>query len=238
VIDANESEDRNARPQPHSQKFRSTTGFNIDGTLDVSLKAFIANCGLINEAISKHPDQTVANTYNRGSKKIDFILATPRISRFILAIGLLDYNTVFTSDHRAFFFDINADGFFGTSVKALAAQIFRNLQLEDPSIGQEYRKILHDQFTHHNVYKRIKTLYMRSESPGWSIIDKGKYESIDRDITRAMHHTEYQCRLRKKPDEPWYPPIGRAMHEIRYWDLRIKLLGICDPANELLNSYA
>jgi hypothetical protein len=68
------------------------------------------------------------NTHIRGSKQIDVVLATPGISRCILAIGLLDYNTVFYSDHRAFFFDIDSDGFFGTSVEALAAQRFRNLQ--------------------------------------------------------------------------------------------------------------
>jgi hypothetical protein len=151
MIDVNEAEDRNARPQSHSKQFRSTLGFNIDGTLDGSLKTFIANCGLINVATSKHPGQTVPNTHNRGSKQIDFVLATPGISQFILAIGLLDKNAVFNTDHRAVFFDIDADGFFGTSVGALAAQRFRNLQLGDPRIGQEYRKILHNQFTHQNV---------------------------------------------------------------------------------------
>jgi hypothetical protein len=137
VIDRNKVEDRNARPQPCSQKFRSTSGFNIDGTLDGSLKTFKANCGLINEAASKHTGQMVPHTHNRGSKQIYSVLVTPVISQFILAIGLLDYNAVLNLDHRAFFFDIDADGFFSTSVEALAAQRFRNLQLEDPRIGQE-----------------------------------------------------------------------------------------------------
>jgi hypothetical protein len=33
------------------------------------------------------------------------------------------------------------------------------------------------------------------------------------------------------------PLIGRATHAIHYWDSRIKLLGIHDPANDLLNYY-
>jgi hypothetical protein len=111
------------------------------------------------------------------------MLATPGISRFILAICLLDYNAVFNSDHRAFFFDIYADGFFGKAVEALAAQRFRNLKFEDPRIGQECRKILHQQFTHHNVYKRVKSLYTLSEHPEWSILNEGTYEGIDRDVT-------------------------------------------------------
>jgi hypothetical protein len=76
------------------------------------------------------------NTHNRGSKQIDLVLATPEISHFILAIGILDYNAVFNSDHRTFFFNIDADGFFGTTVEALAAQRFRKIQLEDTRIGQ------------------------------------------------------------------------------------------------------
>jgi hypothetical protein len=183
VIDASKTEDRNARPQPHSQQFRSKLGFNIDGTLDGSLKTFITNCGLIKVAASKQPGQTVPNTHNRRSKQIDCVLATLDISRFILAIGLLDYNAVFNWDQRAFFFDIDADGFFGTSVEALAAKRLRNLQLEDPRISQEYRKILHNKFTHHTIYKRVKSLYARSKHPAWSILDDGTYEVIDRDVT-------------------------------------------------------
>jgi hypothetical protein len=143
VIDANEGEERNVRPQPHSQKFRSTSGFNIDGKLNGSLKTFITNCGIINVTASKHPGHPVPNTHNRGSKQVDFMLATQGISHFILAIGLLDYNAVFNLDHRAFFFVIDADGLFGTAVESLAAQRLINLQLEDPRIGQEYRKLLH-----------------------------------------------------------------------------------------------
>jgi hypothetical protein len=77
---------------------------------------FITNCGLINLAASKHPGQPVPKMHNRGSKQIDFVLITPGISRFILDVGLLYYNTLFNSDHIAFLFDIYADGFFGTAV--------------------------------------------------------------------------------------------------------------------------
>jgi hypothetical protein len=47
----------------------------------------------------------------QGSEQIYVALATPGISWFILAIGMLDYNAVFTSDHIDFFFDTDADGF-------------------------------------------------------------------------------------------------------------------------------
>jgi hypothetical protein len=46
VVDANESEGRNAHPQPYYQCFKSTSGFHINGTINGSIKTFISNYGL------------------------------------------------------------------------------------------------------------------------------------------------------------------------------------------------
>jgi hypothetical protein len=42
----NQNESRCYRPQTHDRKFKSDTGFNIDGTIDGSLKTFVQNTGL------------------------------------------------------------------------------------------------------------------------------------------------------------------------------------------------
>jgi hypothetical protein len=52
-------------------------------------------------------------TLTRGSKQIDFVLATPDIALFIDAIGLLEFGVIFRTDHHTFFIDINIVGFFG-----------------------------------------------------------------------------------------------------------------------------
>jgi hypothetical protein len=61
------------------------------------------------------------------------------------------------------------------------------------------------------------------------------YEALDRDITRAMLHTESVCLLKHKHNTPWSPAIGRATSLIRYWDLRIKSGGIRDKTDALLD---
>jgi hypothetical protein len=40
-MDANQNEARYYRPQSHDQNFKSDTGFNVDGTIDGSLKTFV-----------------------------------------------------------------------------------------------------------------------------------------------------------------------------------------------------
>jgi hypothetical protein len=54
-MDANQNESRCYRPQTHDHKFKSDTGFNIDG----SLKTFVQNTGLHNILNTKHGDENV-----------------------------------------------------------------------------------------------------------------------------------------------------------------------------------
>jgi hypothetical protein len=84
------------------------------------------------------------------------MLATPGILLFMPSIGLLDFDLMFRTVHHTFFIDIGTDGFFGSTTESLPGQRFRQLQLEDPRVAKEYRKILHQQFIHHTVFRRIK----------------------------------------------------------------------------------
>jgi hypothetical protein len=165
------------------------------------------------------------------------VLTTAGIAPFIQAIGLLDFDVVFRTDHLTFFIDIDMDGFFGSETETLPAQRLRQLQLEDPRVATEYRKALHQQFIHKSIFRRIKE-QSESRKPGeWNISQDSKYEALDRDITRAMMHDESVCLLKQKHNTPWSPVIGRATISIRYWDLCIKRNGIRDKNDALLDYY-
>jgi hypothetical protein len=111
------------------------------------------------------------------------------------------------------------------------------LQLEDTRVATEYRKVLHQQFIHHSVFRRIKEQSESSKSGEWNMVQESKYEALDRDITRAMLYAESVCLLKHKHNTPWSPAIGRATSPLRYWDLRIKLGGIRATNDTLLDYY-
>jgi hypothetical protein len=115
-------------------------------------------------------------------KQIDFVLTTAGIAPFIQAIGLLDFDVVFRTAHRKFFIDIDMDGLFGSATETVPEQ--------DPRVATEYRKVLHQQVIHHSVFRRIKEQSELSKSGEWNIAQESKYEELDRDITRAMLHSE------------------------------------------------
>jgi hypothetical protein len=71
------------------------------------------------------------------------------------------------------------DGFFGSATETLPAQRLRQLQLEDPRVAMEYRKVLYQQFIHHSVFCQIKEQSESRKSGEWNIAQESKYEVLD-----------------------------------------------------------
>jgi hypothetical protein len=126
-IAANETLEPRFRSQNHDHKYKSDKGFHFDGSIDGSIATYTHNCGLSNTLSERHSETGIAipNTHLRGSKQIDFVLTTAGIAPFIRAIGLLDFDVVFRTDHRKFFIEIDMDGFFGSETETLPAQRLR-----------------------------------------------------------------------------------------------------------------
>jgi hypothetical protein len=132
----------------------------------------------------------IPNTHLIRSKQIDVVLTTAGIALFIQSIGLLVFDVIFRTDHRTFFIDIDMEGLFGSATETLPAQRLNQLQLEDIRVATEYRKVLHQQFVHHIVFRQIKEQSESRKSGEWNMVQESKYEALDRDITQAMLHVE------------------------------------------------
>jgi hypothetical protein len=132
--------------------------------------------------------------------------------------------------------DLNKQALIGNARDHLQKPQFRTLQLDDPRISDAYRKILHQQFVQHNVYRRVKSL---SEAPKdvWDISCEHNYEGVRCDMSAAMKHAEKSCSLIKQHLTPWAKSIGAVMNAIRYWDVRVKSNGERNPHDGVLNYF-
>jgi hypothetical protein len=207
----------------------------VDGSIDVSLQSFIQNCGLIN-VWRRMYEGVIPNTHARGSAQIDFPLITAGLDKHILDVGFLD-RSVLQSDHSGMFVDLRIEGIFGQHPDKLAPHQFRNLKLDGPRISDNYRKILHKQFEHHDVYRRIKEISVRGKDNTWNLMDETIYEKLDADISEAMKHAERMCNLHKAHATPWEKSLFQATHTIRYWDARIARRGTREYDDEVINYY-
>jgi hypothetical protein len=93
--------------------------------------------------------------------------------------------------------------------------------VDDPIVSAAYRKMLHKQFEHHNVYRRVKKLQEEANETNWNIVNEQRYKSVDKDITAAMHHAERLCKRQKQHLTPWANCVGQGTTVIIYWDVRI-----------------
>jgi hypothetical protein len=202
-LDAHQNESRCYRPQTHDWKFKPNTGFNIDGTIDGSLKTFVESTGLHNILNTKHGDENVPPTRCPGLSVIDYVYVSEGLLEHVIGIGMLNFDAVFDSDRRTFSLYIDFEFVFGTELDNMAAPQFRQLQLDDPIIAEGCGKIVHNLFMNHNIYKRLQNIAARGKKEDWTMEDENMYKAIDRDITRSMLSATNQCNLRKMHLEPW-----------------------------------
>jgi hypothetical protein len=77
-LDASQDEYQSYRPQDHDASFKAKGGFQVNVSIDGSLRSFMANYGLTNTLMYVHSEQ-VPHTHVRGSKQIYFTLVTDGI---------------------------------------------------------------------------------------------------------------------------------------------------------------
>jgi hypothetical protein len=77
-LDANQDEYQSYIHQDHDACFKTKGGFQVDSSIDGSLRSFMANCGLTNALMDVQSEQ-VPNTHVRGYNQIDLALVTDRI---------------------------------------------------------------------------------------------------------------------------------------------------------------
>ncbi len=114
-------------------------------THDGTLETLARSIGLIDVLRHHHPSLTYPPTYNRGKKRIDLILASISLLPSITRSGILPCNSVFQSDHRPCYIDLDAAVAFGGQTSPVCPPCQRGLQLHAPRRVEEYLSTLHQQ---------------------------------------------------------------------------------------------
>jgi len=192
----------------------------ISKTHNGSLATLATTCGLIDPLASHHKDRPFPATYNRGQSRLDYILVSSSILPSVQRSGILPYQSIFYSDHRACFLDIDSIQLFGDSTTSMAPPCRRQLQLQDPGIVEKYNEVLQKQLAYHKVQDKIKVL--QQALPNWTKQHQDSYEKLDRIITEAMRHAEKQSCKKYTSKFAWSPTLVQAVQQERYWKLILK----------------
>jgi hypothetical protein len=140
-------------------------------------------------------------TYAHGSKRVDYIFTSQRLTEHIRASGAEPFNFRIFSDHCGLFVDFAMPGFFDRAPNELAKMHSCDLIFDCP---RHVRTYLLEMSTYIGLHKISEQLEKLSEGDR----NDDMAEAIDRDITRAMLAAECSCK--STAQDPW----SKALHEV------------------------
>lgn len=180
--------------------FNETVGSNPGG-----ITSLVSKYALVNLMTSKHPGRSPA-TYARGSKCIDYALATKRFADSLITCGYEPFNHRLHSDHRGYFFDFNATTLLGSQIQAMSPRTPRILNSKNLKSVTEYIRRKHKILEDHNVFRRAEKLL----TPGF----RHEYaERLDRDVVQASIAAENSITRFNEPE--WSRELQNARRIVR-----------------------
>lgn len=193
-----------------------TTNSHHDG----SLSTLITTCGLI-DILQMHHSAPAPATYNRGNKRLDYILISQSLTQAVLRSGILPFYSLFLSDHRPCYIDIDADQLFN-DIAPIAPLTYRGLQTADPRKVEKYITTVKQQLQYHKILDKVHHLQDSAEHQLWSPDHIDEYEKIDQLDTEIMRHADKILKRKFSKKYEWSPTLAKAVSSVRFWRLKMK----------------
>ena len=165
------------------------------------------------------------STYQRGSKRLDYVLLSPALYDGVQAAGYDPFGYRLPSDHRGMYVDFCTSRLFDHIPPELPAAAKREFKTSSPEVIQKYIMAKIKYLRDHKFFERLSTLE-NLQLPNHDLA-----ESLDRDLQRASHHAARKCTKKSKP--PWSPILARSWAELHYY--RLLLAASKSPANYQLS---
>ena len=89
-----------------------------------------------------HGLQNIPNTYQRGSKRIDFIFTFPKTYKYIRACGITTFSQVSPSNHRGIFINVDLISLLQNKVQTNIDLLSRLLRSNDIKQVTKYKQTL------------------------------------------------------------------------------------------------
>jgi hypothetical protein len=209
------------REQEYDGKCCTPLGFHYEKTIDGSIASMVDACDLVN--IHKHKHVHTPPTQTSGSTHIYFIFVSFTDAEFIIRCGILDFNTLLSSDHRPLYIDNDILRLLGYLVHETIRALECDLKLNDPRLIDAYQTKLIQQLLNHNFGPRVNAIYSVDPS-SWAPHHESRFNAIYRDVERAMHcaASNYRCKYFKK--NTWTVTFTPIIYHIPFWRLQRRII--------------
>jgi hypothetical protein len=182
----------------------------------------MCQCGLSDaHSLCTSDSSPMPATYQRGSKKIDFVLISPSLVAAVVGVSILALHDGYLSDHRALVVDYNATLLFGGPTTPIVTPQPRRLTSTNPVQVHTYISHMRSHFETHVVSEKRAALVAKSDSGNWESSDVDEYNRLDDTLQRGRAASENKCTPRLSGILPWSPELHLAGTRLEYWKLRL-----------------
>lgn len=166
--------------------------------------------------VYQHRPDSMPETYNRGSHRIDFTYATTGLLPYISKSGYGAYDEICRTDHRHVFLDIDLTRFLGGAAPQITPREARILATSNPRYVYKYRQVLAELEKQHRLLERWEEVTKRIEQQGTTTELEEELEDLDTITTNCRLEAERQCGKLSKL--AWSPPLRDARRRKKYWE--------------------
>jgi hypothetical protein len=161
-------------------------------------------------------------SHKRGSSKIDFCFASQRTLQCVVRSGILTFDTLFTSDHRPLFVDVDIQQLFEGETSEPVRQDARVINTRNKKRMATFLQTVQMEWLRRKMSDRINALVNTSLIPEQNRSD-GKvaqtWEKLDVEIGKIIESAEKELYIPTKKHD-WSPSIQKAVIAKRYWKAR------------------
>jgi hypothetical protein len=145
--------------------------------------------------------QTPPATYARGKTCLDYGLATRRVANALISCGYESFNERFSTDHRAYFFDLDNDLLFGNMTQKISSPAHRVLKSNNVEQVTAYIKFKFDFLQSRNAFRRAEQLTLPGNRHVFA-------ERLDSDVLKASLDAEKRIKSFREP--AWSIALSKA----------------------------
>jgi hypothetical protein len=180
------------------------------------LSAWIRLHSLCDPLVQRHGSDNQPSTYKRGSKRIDYILTSRRIAEYVTASGILPYNHLVPSDHKALFIDVDIQGYLRGQISTTCSSDYRGIQSNNPRAVRKYQQCITTFLQKSQIEQQMQHLLEAQLHQGHLTPSQiNQIIHLETTFTAAKLKAEKRCS--KILQIPWSPALKTSMHNVSYW---------------------
>jgi ribonuclease HI len=179
---------------------------------------WVSELQLIDPMTARHGTERQPATFQGGKHRIDYVLMTTGLYKYVTRAGILPFQSFYTSDHRALFVDIDLALYLKGEPTLELAMESRYINGKNQNAMLKYKQVLEEFFQRSDILQRLQRFEHKYGTYGeLSETLAMQLDQMDNELTAAKLLAEAACK--RKAQVPWSPRLKLCNDEIHYWKL-------------------